>query len=140
MIKRAKLPGLIAPRFEDPALQRWAIAVTERLEVREGARGDSGEQVVRKKDLSSSISAVSTDTPIAPKPAVVSSGSSSTFTLETLKQELRQELLRKMVSELALRDARITRAELKIQEVSRALDATKSELIALINSIRSSGS
>lgn len=51
MTKKAKLPGLPAPNFQDSALQRWAEAVTERLEVREGSRGDPLEQVVTKRDL-----------------------------------------------------------------------------------------
>jgi hypothetical protein len=50
-MSKAKLPGLPAPMFTDPALQRWAQAVTERLEVREGARGDKLERVVTLRDL-----------------------------------------------------------------------------------------
>jgi len=48
---KAKLPGLpkIAPA--DPALARWVAAVTERLEVREGARGDDLERVLTVRDL-----------------------------------------------------------------------------------------
>ena len=36
----AKLPGLPALKSTDPALQRWAQAVAEHLEVRAGARGN----------------------------------------------------------------------------------------------------
>lgn len=51
MNTKAKLPGLpkIAPA--DPALARWVAAVTERLEVREGARGDDLERVLTVRDL-----------------------------------------------------------------------------------------
>ena len=51
MNTKAKLPGLpkIAPA--DPALARWVAAVTERLEVREGARGDDMERVLTVRDL-----------------------------------------------------------------------------------------
>ena len=35
----------------NPALDRWVQAVTERMEVREGSRGNPGEQVVLKRDL-----------------------------------------------------------------------------------------
>jgi hypothetical protein len=55
MTIRAKLPGLPAPNFADPAVQRWAQAVSERLEVREGARGDPLERVVTWRDLDASF-------------------------------------------------------------------------------------
>ncbi len=55
MTTRAKLPGLPAPNFADPAVQRWAQAVSERLEVREGARGDPLERVVTWRDLDASF-------------------------------------------------------------------------------------
>jgi hypothetical protein len=47
----AKLPALDKPRVEDPALARWINAVTERLQVREGQRGNALEQVVTRRDL-----------------------------------------------------------------------------------------
>lgn len=50
--QRAKLPGLVAPRTGDAAMDRWAQAVTERLEVREGNRGNPWERVVTLRELS----------------------------------------------------------------------------------------
>lgn len=47
----ARLPALSAPRTNDPALQRWIDAVCERLEVREGARGNAAERVVTQREL-----------------------------------------------------------------------------------------
>jgi hypothetical protein len=51
MSYKAKLPALPAVMFKDPELHRWAKAVSERLEVREGARGDALEQVVTLRDM-----------------------------------------------------------------------------------------
>ena len=47
----AKLPGLQPVRTGDPAQDRFLEAVRERLEVREGSRGDPLEAVVLQRDL-----------------------------------------------------------------------------------------
>lgn len=47
----AKLPGLQPVRTGDPAQDRFLEAVRERLEVREGVRGDPLEAVVLQRDL-----------------------------------------------------------------------------------------
>jgi hypothetical protein len=47
----AKLPGLPALKNSDPALQRWAQAVAEHLEVRAGARGNPAERGVTQREL-----------------------------------------------------------------------------------------
>lgn len=47
----AKLPGLPKVTSGDPAISRWIQAVSERLEVREGARGNPAEAVVLQRDL-----------------------------------------------------------------------------------------
>jgi len=48
---KAKLPGLIAPRVDNADLARWVQAVSERLEVREGSRGNPYERAVTVRDL-----------------------------------------------------------------------------------------
>lgn len=47
----AKLPGLFALRTLDASLNSWAQAVNEHLEVRNGARGNTAEKAVVKRDL-----------------------------------------------------------------------------------------
>lgn len=47
----AKLPGLPAIQLDNPALQRWVQAVAERLEVREGQRGNPAERAVTQREL-----------------------------------------------------------------------------------------
>lgn len=48
---KARLPGLVAPRVDNPDLARWVQAVAERLEVREGTRGNPYERAVTVRDL-----------------------------------------------------------------------------------------
>lgn len=48
---KAKLPGLPAVTTGNASLDRWIQAVTERLEVREGARGNAYERVVLLREL-----------------------------------------------------------------------------------------
>lgn len=47
----AKLPGLPILKTTDPAMQRWAQAVAEHLEVRAGARGNPAERGVTQREL-----------------------------------------------------------------------------------------
>lgn len=59
----AKLPALPTVRVEDPSLQRWMQAVAERLEVREGQRGNDKERAVTVRDLEKALKGLSvTDT------------------------------------------------------------------------------
>lgn len=48
---KAKLPGLVSPRVDSADLARWVQAVSERLEVREGTRGNPYERAVTVRDL-----------------------------------------------------------------------------------------
>ncbi len=49
----AKLPGLVKPKVTDQGLARWVEAVSERLEVREGSRGNPNERAVTVRELNS---------------------------------------------------------------------------------------
>jgi len=55
---RAKLPALPRVNAQDPALRNWVTAVTERLEVREGSRGNPAERVVTQRELEDLMSKV----------------------------------------------------------------------------------
>lgn len=56
--RAAKLPALPGVRTDNPALNAWIDAVRERLEVREGNRGDPWERAVTLRDLDSAGVAV----------------------------------------------------------------------------------
>lgn len=53
---RARLPALPPVASQDPSVRAWMQAVTERMEVREGSRGDDNERVVTKRDLEEFLS------------------------------------------------------------------------------------
>lgn len=55
---RAKLPALPKVKAGDPALQSWMDKVAERLEVREGARGNDAERVVTQREFSAIANSV----------------------------------------------------------------------------------
>lgn len=48
---KARLPALPAVSAQDPSLRNWISAVAERLEVREGSRGNPFERAVTLRDL-----------------------------------------------------------------------------------------
>lgn len=48
---KARLPALPAVNAQDPSLRNWISAVAERLEVREGSRGNPFERAVTLRDL-----------------------------------------------------------------------------------------
>ena len=48
---KAKLPALPPVNANDPTLRNWMSAVAERLEVREGSRGNPAERVVTQREL-----------------------------------------------------------------------------------------
>lgn len=48
---KARLPALPAVNAQDPSLRNWISAVAERLEVREGSRGNPFERSVTLRDL-----------------------------------------------------------------------------------------
>jgi hypothetical protein len=50
--KRARLPAIPPVSSQDASMRAWLQAVTERLEVREGQRGDSEERALTQRDLS----------------------------------------------------------------------------------------
>ena len=65
----AKLPALPRVNAQDPALRNWISAVTERLEVREGSRGNAMERVVTQRELAALQSKVQIlQTPPTPTP------------------------------------------------------------------------
>lgn len=167
MTKRALLPGLPAPNFPDPALQRWALAITERMEVREGARGDPLERVLTLKDLQKpatpatvATNGASPNTLSGYAPIPTGNGGFVSLDINAVAEQLRRtklytelqlsindpsrfdklgtelktSLARSLASEAAIRGAQISRSELIVNEVSRSVSATVTELTASIES------
>lgn len=103
---RARLPALPPVTTQDRALQQWMQAVSERLEVREGSRGNQWERAVTLRDLQTlgidpSAIALSTRPPQAggsapPLDGQYAGTSQSAFTTSILNSRLYQDLLRRL--------------------------------------------
>lgn len=80
--KSARLPSLPSVKTADASMRSWMQAVTERLEVREGARGDKGERSVTQRDLDKAKEDIKASIPAAtpaPDPIDVQLGGSTKF-------------------------------------------------------------
>ena len=156
----AKLPGLPSVRVEDQALQKWIQAVSERLEVREGQRGNSKERAVTVRDLEKAIDGLSGESATIINPngdlelrlggmrAAISVQQFADAIRKTrlyrdlmkrlddqsrfddLPSEIRDVLLRSIAEEAALRGADIRRIETKIQDSNRSLAMVTEEITA----------
>ena len=132
---KARLPALQEVRTGDAALDRWVQAVTERLEVREGARGNQGEQVVLKRDLDALALRLSSEQKAVAKDLVQSGkldlrGDYTRF--DNLPEEIRAILLTSIADEAAKRGADIRYLEQKIQSETESLAYKVEEVTAAV--------
>lgn len=105
----ARLPALPPVATSDPALKRWVDAVAERLEVREGSRGNEYERAVTKRELDAVSSTLSKLSPLtepktaAPGQTIISlaPGLSAVVPIDAFSQSLRQtQLYRDLVQRI----------------------------------------
>ena len=158
---KAKLPGLVSPRVDNPDLARWVQAVAERLEVREGARGNPYERAVTVRDLTEGGIAVLGGGGRLSGPGGSGGGGygpgtnpdydlfwenlkNSSLYRELMKrlndptrfddmaEEVKAVLLRDIAEEARLRGADIQRMELKIQTETRSLAMAVQEVTAAV--------
>lgn len=161
---KAKLPGLPTVRVEDAALQKWITAVSERLEVREGQRGNDKERAITVRDLEAAIKDLTT----ASQTVVTDSGDleikigglSAYISVQqfadairktrlyrdlltrlddpnrfnAFSSEIRDILLASIAEEAAARGADVRRIETKIQDVNRSFAASVEEVTASLGS------
>ena len=152
--QRAKLPGLVVPRTGDPAMDRWAQAVTERLEVREGNRGNPWERVVTLRELSQlgldptafNVSRDTTGGVLVQQPgglmAMVSideftdkellRGLDDPARFDEVPERVRALLLIDIAQEASKRGAEIRRLEEKIQSTEESLAFQVNEVTAAV--------
>lgn len=161
MTNRAKLPGLPRVATQDQALNRWITAVAERLEVREGSRGDPGERAVTVRELQAltknavqvvggqlvSSGALDGKDPMADANFVARLEESIRNTrlyqnllkrlddprrFDSLAAEVRQALAGSIAQEALRLGADIRRVEAKIQDSDRSLALAVEELTAAV--------
>lgn len=146
----AKLPGLPAISTGNAGLDQWARAVAERLEVREGNRGNPYERAVTAREFSAMAKAVEKMEPVVEAVEAILGGGGAggaskaidAFTkaikelplykdlmrrlddprrFDSLPGEIRALLLRSLSEEAAKRGAEITRVEKVLQDARRSL-------------------
>ncbi len=159
---KARLPGLVSPKVDNADLARWVQAVSERLEVREGSRGNPYERAVTVRDLTEGGIAVmggggriaaggpgggayagyTNQNPDYEKFWEELKNSSLYRELmkriddptrfDDLADEIKAVLLRDIAEEARLRGADIRRLDTKIQSESRALAMSVLEVTAAV--------
>ncbi len=146
----AKMPGLPAISTGNAGLDQWARAVAERLEVREGNRGNPYERAVTVREFAEMAKAVEKMEPVVEAvDAILGGGGAGSasraidaFTksikelplykdlmkrlddpsrFDKLPAEIREVVLRSITEEAAKRGAEINRVEKIVQDVNRSL-------------------
>ncbi len=114
----AQLPGIPAYRTTDTALAAWMQVVQERLEVREGARGNAAEKVVLQRDLDAYIASV--------KPVTT-----------TASGEVDVAALIKQIIEDPVFLAALPKAETRswVDELRASIEGIRARLAGLMNSV-----
>lgn len=156
----AKLPALPNVSTGNPALDKWVQAVTERLEVREGMRGNPYERAVTVRDLRDAGVSAFTTTSTTPGSVLTvnADGSYSTMTPDAFAESIRGSklykdlmmrlddvtrfdglpdqvkavLLTDLAEEAAKRGADIRRLENKLQSTAESLAYTVEEVTAAV--------
>ncbi|HQT19574.1 MAG TPA: DUF1983 domain-containing protein [Thiobacillus sp.] len=163
---RARLPGLPVVRSGNVELDRWVAAAAERLEVREGARGNPWERVVTLRDLQElgidpnglagrgatsgplvqqqggNFSRISSD---AFSAAIVQSRAYRELSrrlddparFEALPEQVRSLLLLDIAAEAAARGAAIERVESQLQSATSSLAMRVDEITASVEGVQS---
>ena len=159
---KAKLPALPPVTVDDAGLQRWIQSVTERLEVREGSRGNLYERSVTVRDLETALRNLTAegDTVVQSNGdlKIKIGGMNATISVQqfadairqtrlyrdlltrlddpnrfnTFPSEIRNILLKSIAEEAAQRGADIQRLETKIQDANRSVAIKVEEVTAAL--------
>lgn len=156
----AKLPALPSVSTGNAALDKWVQAVTERLEVREGMRGNPNERAVTVRDMRDAGVSAFTTTSTTPGSVLTvnADGTYSTMTPDAFAESIRSSklykdlmkrlddvtrfdglpeqvkavLLTDLAEEAAKRGADIRRLENKLQSTAESLAYTVEEVTAAV--------
>ena len=159
---RARLPALPPTNAQDPSLRNWMSAVAERLEVREGSRGNPFERAVTVRELEAATAGLVQITAQGQAQRdgafPIGNGLSASINIERfadsirntrlyrdlmkrlddptrfdhLASEIRSVLLKSIADEAAARGADIQRNETLIQDANRSLAMAVQEITAAL--------
>lgn len=139
-----RLPALPPVNAQDPALRNWMSAVAERLEVREGARGNKYERAVTLRELedaTKSLTVLSSPREPAPGEVLIDLGGGLTasvaidnFVAELKNTRLYQDLMRRLddpnrFNDLAVEVRSILLKSIADEAAARGADIRRTETL-----------
>ena len=131
----ARLPAIVVPQTIDPALRQTLEAIKERLEVRDGARGNPYERGLTVRDLvDAGVDVTLVGQRVTPKPTTRKAPSSGGFGLEpgTLPASIEALIRKSLTAEASRLGAQIQRVEHRLQTESESQASVVQQLTAAI--------
>lgn len=131
----ARLPAIVVPQTIDPALRQTLEAIKERLEVRDGARGNPYERGLTVRDLvDAGVDVTLVGQRVTPKPVVHKSPSSGGIGSESgsLPASIEALIRKSLTAEASRLGAHIQRVEHRLQTESESQASVVQQLTAAI--------
>ena len=131
----ARLPAIVVPQTIDPALRQTLEAIKERLEVRDGARGNPYERGLTVRDLvDAGVDITLVGQRVTPKPVLRKAPSSGGLDLEpgTLPASIEALIRKSLTAEASRLGAHIQRVEHRLQTESESQASVVQQLTAAI--------
>lgn len=131
----ARLPAIVIPPGVDPVLRQTLEAIKERLEVRDGARGNPYERGLTVRDLvDAGVDVTLVGQRVTPKPVVRKAPSSGGLGLEsgTLPASIEALIRKSLTAEASRLGAHIQRVEHRLQTESESQASVVQQLTAAI--------
>lgn len=131
----ARLPAIVVPQTIDPALRQTLEAIKERLEVRDGARGNPYERGLTVRDLvDAGVDVTLVGQRVTPKPAVRKAPSSGGLGSESgsLPASIEALIRKSLTAEASRLGAQIQRVEHRLQTESESQASVVQQLTAAI--------
>lgn len=131
----ARLPAIVIPPGVDPVLRQTLEAIKERLEVRDGARGNPYERGLTVRDLvDAGVDVTLVGQRVTPKPVLRKAPSSGGLGLEsgTLPASIEALIRNSLTAEASRLGAQIQRVEHRLQTESESQASVVQQLTAAI--------
>lgn len=131
----ARLPAIVVPQTIDPALRQTLEAIKERLEVRDGARGNPYERGLTVRDLvDAGVDITLVGQRVTPKPVLRKAPSSGGLATEpgALPASIEALIRKSLTAEASRLGAQIQRVEHRLQTESESQASVVQQLTAAI--------
>ena len=131
----ARLPAIVVPQTIDPALRQTLEAIKERLEVRDGARGNPYERGLTVRDLvDAGVDVTLVGQRVTPKPVLRKAPSSGGLATspDALPASIEALIRKSLTAEASRLGAQIQRVEHRLQTESESQASVVQQLTAAI--------